>query len=66
MFLGTPLTAAGTERTLQLDELWRVNVEDEEELIGVISAVVSGPGGTLWLADHQLGQVLVGDGEGVD
>ena len=57
-------TGAGTERTLQLEELWRVNVEDEEELIGVISAVISGPNGTVWLADGQLGQVLVYSAEG--
>ena len=52
------------ERTLQLEETWRVNVEEEEELIGVISAAISGPDGTVWLTDHQLGQVLVYSADG--
>jgi len=47
------------ERSVTLEERWRVNAEDEEELIGVISAAISGPDGEVWLADNQLGQILV-------
>ncbi|MFO7654953.1 MAG: hypothetical protein R6X25_14215 [Candidatus Krumholzibacteriia bacterium] len=47
------------ERTLRLEELWSVNVDEEEELIGVLSSAISGSAGTLWLTDNQLGQVLV-------
>jgi hypothetical protein len=52
-------TPRGGERTLRLVEVWRVDVEEEEELIGVIGDVISGPGGTVWLADRQLARVLV-------
>ncbi len=46
-------------RTLHLEEAWRINIEDEEHLIGVVSAVLTGPDGTVWMADQQLGQVFV-------
>ncbi len=46
-------------RTLPLEVLWQVNVEEEEVLIGVLSDVAAGPDGTVWLADRQLGQVHV-------
>ncbi len=46
-------------RTLQLEEQWRVNVDDEEELIGVITVAAAGPDDTVWLADTQVGQILV-------
>jgi hypothetical protein len=47
------------ERTLPLEEIWSVDAEAEEELIGRITAVLVGPDGTVYLADWQLGQVLV-------
>lgn len=52
------------ERTLHLEEVWRVDTDDEEELIGTITAALAGPDGTVWLADNQLGQVLVYSAEG--
>ena len=52
------------QRTLHLEPIWRVNVEEEEVLIGVITAVLAGPAGTTWLADHQLGQVFVYSAQG--
>ena len=47
------------ERTLHLSEQWRVNVEEEEELIGVVGGALAGPEGTVWLSDRQVGQILV-------
>lgn len=55
---------ADGDRTLQLEEIWRVNVEEEENLIGVITAMLAGPDGTVWLADHQLSQIFVYSAEG--
>ncbi|MBU8872115.1 MAG: hypothetical protein KOO60_14700 [Gemmatimonadales bacterium] len=52
------------ERTLRLTEVWRVDVDEEDELIGVISTALAGPDGTIWLADQQLGQVLVYSSDG--
>ncbi|MBU1495041.1 MAG: hypothetical protein KJ956_13875, partial [Actinobacteria bacterium] len=46
-------------RTLHLEVLWRVNVEQAEVLVGVLSDVSAGPDGTVWLSDRQLGQVHV-------
>lgn len=52
------------ERTLHVTEAWRVETADEGELIGYIRAALAGPDGTVWLADNQLGQVLVYSAEG--
>jgi len=47
------------ERLVHLEQSWRVDTETEDELIGSISAALAGPDQTVWLADRQLGQVLV-------
>lgn len=47
------------ERLIPLEAVWRVDTETEDELIGSISAALAGPDGSVWLADSQLGQVLV-------
>ena len=52
------------ERTLRLEEIWRIEVMEAEELIGVVSDVISGPDGTVWMSDTQLGRVLVYSAEG--
>lgn len=52
------------ERTLRLEEVWSVDAESEEELIGMIMAVLAAPDGSVYLADWQLGQVLVYSAEG--
>ena len=35
-------------RTLRLHEQWRIDVLDEEQLIGVVSGVLAGPDGSVW------------------
>ncbi len=52
------------KRTIQLAEAWRFSIEEEEELIGVLSTALAGPDGTVWLADRQLGQVMVYSADG--
>jgi hypothetical protein len=47
------------ERLAHLEPFWRVDTETEDELIGFISAALAGPDQSVWLADSQLGQVLV-------
>ncbi len=67
---GVPHVHVGAEpddgiRTLHLRELWHIDAEDEEQLIGVVSGVLAGPEGTTYMGDQQLGQILVygSDGE---
>lgn len=47
-------------RTVRLDELWRIGgLDDEENLLGIVSRVVADAEGNLYLLDTQLVQVLV-------
>lgn len=64
LMIGTTVATADekgpTDGTLTLDlqELWRIDVEEEDQLIGVISSVLAGPDDTVWMSDQQLGQIL--------
>jgi len=52
--------AAPSQRTVDLQEIWRLGGEDDEDvLLGLISAAVLGPDGNVRLVDRQLSQVLV-------
>lgn len=62
--VSNPAVPADGERTLVLEEVWSVQVEEEETLIGVISCALAGPDGTVLLADEQLGQVLFYSADG--
>jgi len=57
------------QRTVQLEELWRVGGEDDEDILfGVVAFGVLGESGNVYLLDSQLSQVLVinPDGEQID
>ena len=57
----------GTE-TLEFEELWRVGGEDSEDFFGLISQVVIGDEGNVYLLDTRLSEVPVysPDGERID
>ena len=46
-------------KTLDFEESWRVGGEDSEEFFGMISKVVVGPEGTIYLLDTRLSEVPV-------
>ncbi len=47
------------QRTIQLEELWRIGGDDEDFLLGVIASAVLDDEGNVFLLDTQLSQVLV-------
>lgn len=52
--------AAPSQRAVDLQEVWRLGGEDDEDvLLGLITAAVLGPDGNIYLVDRQLSQVLV-------
>jgi hypothetical protein len=52
--------AAPAQRAVDLQEVWRLGGEDDEDvLLGLISAAALGPDGNAYLVDRQLSQVLV-------
>ncbi|MBD3236483.1 MAG: hypothetical protein GF330_07255, partial [Candidatus Eisenbacteria bacterium] len=53
---GPPLRG---EHTLQLEELWRLDLESEALLLGMIGDVAEGPDGNLYLLDRQTAEVHV-------
>ncbi len=58
-----------SQRTVQLEELWRVGGEDDEDiLLGMVAIGVRDEQGNVYLLDSQLSQVLVinPDGELID
>ena len=53
------------QRTVQLEEIWRVGGEDDEEILfGVVAFGVLDEEGNMYLLDSQLSQVLVINPEG--
>jgi len=51
--------------TVQLEEMWRIGGEDDEEtLLGVVNQVLTDDGGNIYLLDIQLVEVQVFDPEG--
>ena len=58
-----------SQRTVQLEELWRIGGEDDEDiLLGMVPTGVMDEKGNVYLLDSQLSQVLVinSDGEQID
>jgi hypothetical protein len=52
--------AAPAQRTVDLKEAWRLGGdEDEDVLLGMVTAGAIGPDGNIYLVDRQLAQVLV-------
>ena len=53
---------AGGVEELQLEEIWRRGGEDDEEvLLGIVTSVLSGPDGNIYVLDAQLMEVKVFD-----
>ena len=52
-------------QSLRLEEQWRVGADEDDILLGVVSAVVAGEDGSLYLLDRQLCQVHVFSSDGV-
>lgn len=54
-----PATAPA-QRAVDLQEVWRLGGEDDEDvLLGLVTAATLGPDGNVYLVDRQLSQVLV-------
>ncbi len=52
--------AAPAQRTVDLKEAWRLGGDDDEDvLLGMVTAGVLGPDGNVYLVDRQMAQVLV-------
>lgn len=51
--------AAPVQRAVDLKEVWRLGGDDDDILLGVITAATLGPDGNIYLVDRQLSQVLV-------
>ena len=66
LLVENPATAMLPAATIELEELWRVggDSEDEGEFFGVISDVAVGAGGDVFLLDQQLSEVKVFDADG--
>ena len=66
-----PVTANGDQPTeglvtVQLEEIWRIGGEDDEEnLLGVVNQVLTDDDGNVYLLDIQLVEVQVFDPEGI-
>ncbi len=67
---GVPHVTNGSQprdgvRTLQMEEIWRRGgLDDEEVLLGIVSSVMSGPEGNIYVLDAQLMEVKVFSPEG--
>ncbi len=51
-------------RTIQMRELWRLDGESEDSVIGRVARIITGDDGRSYLLDKQSGDVVVIDGEG--
>jgi len=59
-----PETPADGERTLELNELWRIGGYDEDILFGIVSQLLHDDEGNIYLLDGQLSEVQVFDPDG--
>jgi hypothetical protein len=50
---------APAQRAVDLEEIWRIDGDDEDVLLGIIFDAVRGPDGAVYLIDRQLSQVVV-------
>ena len=62
----SPAEPSNGSATVQLDELWRIggDTDDEDQIFGLISKVLSGPKGNLYALDSQLSEIKVFSPEG--
>lgn len=52
-------TPSGAVQSVQLEEVWRAGGEESEDIFGMISQVVVGPDGRIYLLDTRLAEVPV-------
>lgn len=63
--IDNPATPAGGQKTMNLEEMWRIGGEDDEEtLLGVVNRVLADDQDNVYLLDIQLTEVLVYDTDG--
>ena len=63
--IDNPATPANGNKTMHLEEMWRIGGEDDEEnLLGVVSRVLADDQDNVYLLDIQLTEVMVFDAEG--
>ncbi len=63
-----PATPGAGEATLELEELWRLGDLDSDMLLGIVSELLVGPQGDIYILDSQLSeiQVIAPDGTWLD
>ncbi len=59
-----PQTPMQKPSTIVLEEQWRLGTEDDDEIFGVITDVISDDDGNLYMLDSQLNEVKVYDADG--
>ena len=59
-----PAEAIEKPTTIDDDELWRIGGEDDEEIFGVITDIISDDDGNFYMLDSQLNEIKVYDGDG--
>ncbi len=63
--IDNPAEPSGGAKTIQLEEMWRIGGEDDEEtLLGVVNRVLADDQDNVYLLDIQLTEVLVYDADG--
>ncbi len=62
----SPAEPSNGSATVQLDEMWRIggDTDDEDQIFGLISKVLTGPKGDLYALDSQLSEIKVFSPEG--
>jgi hypothetical protein len=59
-----PATSKSKPIEVELEEEWRIGGEDDEEIFGVITAIVADAEGNFYLLDAQLNEIKVYDNDG--
>jgi hypothetical protein len=59
-----PQVSMAKPATIELEEAWRIGGEDDEELFGVITSIISDDDGNVYMLDAQLNEIKVYDADG--
>ena len=54
-----PVKSAERPTTLKLEEEWRIGGEDDEEIFGVITDIITDDDGNVYMLDAQLNEIKV-------
>jgi hypothetical protein len=64
LHVNNPKVSTEKPTTIKLEEAWRIGGEDDDELFGVITAIISDDKGNVYMLDAQLNEIKVYDADG--